>query len=37
MERREERMASDVKGLVGAGAVATIGLAGLMAHGFHWL
>ena len=36
MGRLEDRMASDFKWLVGAGALAAVGLAGLMAHGFHW-
>jgi hypothetical protein len=34
--RVEEHQRSDFRLLLSAGAAATIGLAALMAHGFHW-
>jgi hypothetical protein len=34
--RLEEHQGSDLRLLLSAGAAATIGLAALMAHGFHW-
>jgi len=36
LRQLDERQRSDFRLLLSAGAVAAIGLAALMAHGFHW-
>lgn len=37
LERLEDRQVADFRWLLGGGIAATLGLAALMAHGFHWL